>query len=229
MQRKIYTFWESCDVGIKVNQQGSLVKLVRPGTEEIILAINDYSWREEGDIEIMTEDYSTKWGMGERFQHHFAIKDGIWTVWNRDRPWEIDVGSGSRSSQTYGHQPVYLARSTYSEDFHLVYFKNTHGFNYEVSDYSKKIKYIVAGGHIHFVVIVGKHPENIIRQYHNYIGPALVPPFWSLGYHQSRWGYRSYNEFSKVVEEFEKNLLPLDTMWSDLDYMNNKAIFTVDS
>lgn len=87
----------------------------------------------------------------------------------------------------------------------------------------------MAGGHIHFVVIVGKHPENIIRQYHNYIGPALVPPFWSLGYHQSRWGYRSYNEFSKVVEEFEKNLLPLDTMWSDLDYMNNKAIFTVDS
>jgi len=54
MQRKIYTFWESCDVGLKVNEQGSIVKLVKTGTEEIIFAINDYNWREEGDIEIMT-------------------------------------------------------------------------------------------------------------------------------------------------------------------------------
>lgn len=48
--------------------------------------------------------------MGERFQNKFAIKDGAWTVWNRDRPWEIDNGINGKSGQTYGHQPVYLAR-----------------------------------------------------------------------------------------------------------------------
>ena len=31
-----------------------------------------------------------------------------------------------------------------------------------------------------------------------------------------------------MVEEFDKLALPLDTMWSDLDYMKSKAIFTVD-
>lgn len=131
--------------------------------------------------------------MGERFQSHFAIKDGTWTVWNRDRPWEIDRGFNGKSAQTYGHQPVYLARSTYSPNFHLVYFKNTYGFNIDVSDMSKKIKYSVIGGHLHFVIILGKHPEAILKQYHNYIGPASVPPFWSMGYHQSRWGYRNYD------------------------------------
>lgn len=94
MQRKLYSLWESCNVGVKVKEQGSIVKLVKTGTEEILFAINDYTWREEGgDIEIYTEDYSTKWGMGERFQTNFAITDGTWTVWNRDRPWEIDHGS----------------------------------------------------------------------------------------------------------------------------------------
>ena len=80
-----------------------------------MFAINDYNWKESGgDIEIYTEDYSTKWGMGERFQQNFAITDGTWTVWNRDRPWEIDHGLNGKSAQTYGHQPIYLTKSTYS-------------------------------------------------------------------------------------------------------------------
>lgn len=44
MQRKLYTFWQSCDVGIKINEPGSIIKLVRSGTQEIIFAINDYTW-----------------------------------------------------------------------------------------------------------------------------------------------------------------------------------------
>jgi hypothetical protein len=56
------------------------------------------------------------------------MTDGIWTVWNRDRPWEIDEGKHGRSGQTYGHQPVYLAREK-KNHFHLLYYKNTHGFN----------------------------------------------------------------------------------------------------
>ncbi len=55
-------------------------------------------------------DKSIKWGLGERFQNNFHIIDGKWTIWNRDKPWKIDTGQGGVSHQTYGHQPVYLAR-----------------------------------------------------------------------------------------------------------------------
>ena len=58
------------------------------------------------------------------------MKDGMWTVYNRDRPFEIDHGSQGKSAQTYGHQPVYLARNRDNNLFHMVYFKNTYGFNY---------------------------------------------------------------------------------------------------
>lgn len=86
--------------------------------------------------------------------------------------------------------------------FHLVYFKNTHGMNYISTEKSHKMRYMVTGGHIQFVVMIDSHPENILKQYHSYIGKAMVPPFWSLGFHQSRWGYKNFNEFNHVVEQF---------------------------
>lgn len=75
-----------------------------------IFSIQNIYKKSSDHIEIETKDVSHKWGMGERFQKKFAITDGIWTIWNRDRPFEIDNGKFGRSGQTYGHQPVYLAR-----------------------------------------------------------------------------------------------------------------------
>jgi len=96
--------------------------------------------------------------MGERFQNKFAIKDGAWTVWNRDRPWEIDNGINGKSAQTYGHQPVYLARETITKKFHLIYFKNTYGFNLIAGQNTKSMKYMVTGGHIQFLIMTGENP-----------------------------------------------------------------------
>ena len=80
-----------------------------------------------------------------------------------------------------------------------------------------------------FIIMLGdKNPETLIKRYHQYIGGAHVPPFWALGYHQSRWGYKNIREFENIIKSFEEYSLPLDTMWSDLDYMKNKAIFTND-
>lgn len=55
-------------------------------------------------------DDSLKWGLGERFQRHFHVVDGRWTIWNKDKPWKIDEGKLTISDQTYGHHPIYLAR-----------------------------------------------------------------------------------------------------------------------
>ena len=86
----------------------------------------------------------------------------------------------------------------------MIYFKNTHAFNLETSSNTSSLKYISTGGNIHFVILVGdKNPENLLKRYHNYIGPANIPPFWALGYHQSRWGYKSLDKFSEVVENFK--------------------------
>lgn len=41
----------------------------------------------EGYNKFKVNDKSTKWGLGERFQHKFKVTPGLWTIWNRDKPW----------------------------------------------------------------------------------------------------------------------------------------------
>jgi alpha-glucosidase (family GH31 glycosyl hydrolase) len=139
-------------------------------------------------------DSSDKWGLGERFQDRFKVTNGHWTIWNRDKPWKIDQGLQGLSDQTYGHQPVYLAKERASGLYHLVYFKNTFGILLDIVKNSDEINYHSVGGNIHFVIILGQSdPEDVLERYHEYIGRGHIPPFWSLGFHQCRWGYRDTN------------------------------------
>jgi len=95
----------------------------------------------------------------------------------------------------------------------------------EVESYSNtsylKI-YRTIGGIIDFRFWVGERdPEVLIEDFHSYIGPAHIPPFWSLGYHQSRWGYHNVSALETVIEKYHENGIPLDIIWSDIDYMHD--------
>ena len=65
--------------------------------------------------------------------------------------------------------------------------------------------------------------------YQSIIGLPSIPPYWSLGFHQSRWGYENVEALQEVVDSFEENQLPLDTVWSDIDYMEDHKLWTLDS
>jgi len=55
-----------------------------------------------------------------------------------------------------------------------------------------------------------------------------VPPFWSFGFHQCRWGYKNVEALQTVLSNYEKNGIPLDTIWNDIDYMIDYEDFTID-
>ncbi len=58
--------------------------------------------------------------------------------------------------------------------------------------------------------------------------PFLHVSCRSLGWHQCRWGYQNLSEVETVVEKYRQNNIPLDTMWTDIDYMNNYLDFSFD-
>lgn len=37
--------------------------------------------------------------------------------------------------------------------------------------------------------------------------------------HQCRWGYKNSSMLKDVIKGYENNDIPLDTIWSDIDYM----------
>lgn len=53
--------------------------------------------------------------------------------------------------------------------------------------------------------------------------------FGGTGFHQCKWGYRNVTELKHVVKNFKKAHIPLDTIWNDIDYMQNYLDFTTHS
>ncbi|PIA58697.1 hypothetical protein AQUCO_00500561v1 [Aquilegia coerulea] len=60
------------------------------------------------------------------------------------------------------------------------------------------------------------------------IGTVLMPPKWSLGYHQCRWSYDSAVRVLQVAKTFRKKGIPCDVVWMDIDYMDGFRCFTFD-
>lgn len=51
---------------------------------------------------------------------------------------------------------------------------------------------------------------------------------WALGWHQCKWGYKETNDLKDVLHNYDAKNLPLDTIWSDIDYMDSYKDFTID-
>jgi len=73
----------------------------------------------------------------------------------------------------------------------------------------------------------GDKPDDIIITYGKLSGFPIAPPLWAFGWQQCRFGYKDQEQWLEVVNEYQNNDLPLDTMWADIDYMDDYKIFTV--
>ena len=84
-------------------------------------------------------------------------------------------------------------------------------------------------GDLNLYVIDGDDAMDICRQFRRLIGQSYVPPFWGMGYIQSRWGYASESAIREVVREHRERGIPLDGICLDIDYMDHFAAFTYDA
>ncbi|GIX40379.1 MAG: alpha-glucosidase [Leptospiraceae bacterium] len=78
---------------------------------------------------------------------------------------------------------------------------------------------------IDFIVFIGSIEEIIINLV-KLTGYPYFPPIWSLGYHQSRWSYKTQAKVLEIGKEARKYNLPLDAIYLDIHYMNKYKIFT---
>lgn len=77
-------------------------------------------------------------------------------------------------------------------------------------------------------IIAADSLAELTRTYQKMVGVTPLPPIWSLGYQQCRWGYESVCQLQALKDKFEETSIPVDGLWLDIDYMDGYRVFTTD-
>lgn len=145
------------------------------------------------------------------------------------RIWNNDPGGTYATNTDPIYMPLPLYLSIQATGSYLIVFDNSseaEGFFPEpYTDDPATIRF--TRGAMTYYLITGPL-EEIYNQLGNLIGFPAMPPLWSLGYHQSRWGYKNQETIQRLAANFIEQNLPVSAIHLDIDYMDKFRVFTVD-
>lgn len=83
-------------------------------------------------------------------------------------------------------------------------------------------------GNLDYYFIGGNSMSDIVTNYTYLTGRMPLPQKWTLGYHQSRWGYDNEETFRGLAAKLKECRIPCDALHFDIDYMERYKVFTWD-
>ncbi len=126
----------------------------------------------------------------------------------------------------YGSHPFFIWKSK-SEVFGIfVDYPGEVIFDVGFSD-CNKLTITIATANLDVYFLQGSSLKNVTKNFLQLVGKPFLPPRWSFGYHQSRWGYVTQQDVEGIVAKFETHQIPLDAVYLDLDYMDDFKVFTI--
>jgi len=150
------------------------------------------------------------YGLGEHTESlRLPTQNTTRTLWSRD---SYGVPPGSN---LYGVHPIYFEHRTTGT--HGVFFLNSNGIDIKLRNEGNRttLEYNAIGGILDFYFLAGPSPIEVAQQYAALAGLPAEVPYWSLGFHQCRYGYQNYVEVAQVISNYSIAGIPLETMWTD--------------
>ncbi len=149
------------------------------------------------------------------------LRPGTYRLWNRD----------PGGSYGPGEDPLYLSIPVVwvvqpGQWPYLWFYENPAAG--EVRLNAAGMTFAFEGGPAQALLVVGP-PRVLARRWAAYSGFPALPPRWALGFHQSRWGYRTQAEVEAVLRGYADHDLPLHALHLDIDHMHRRRVFTVDA
>ncbi|KAL0942150.1 alpha-glucosidase [Colletotrichum truncatum] len=169
-------------------------------------------------------DNPNLYGLGEHSDpFRLNTTDYIRTLWSQD---SYGIPSGAN---LYGNHPVYYEHR--KTGTHGVFFLNSNGMDVFINKTEKSgqyLQYNTLGGVLDFYFVSGPSPVEVTQQYAEIAGLPAMMPYWGLGFHQCRYGYQDVFNVAEVVHNYSVAEIPLETMWTDIDYMDRRRVFSLD-
>jgi len=213
---------------VDVNESPMGIKVTRKSDDKVMFNIDpsdDFLFANQEIRFLNNLGYNIKViGLGERVTS-YILRPGQYTLWARDRTSPIDYGKPDEPKNMYSMQPMYAAIDD-SLDVTGGFLLNSNMMEAYVNSQSVGFRFV--GGIIDYWVFTGPSMADVVDEYHKLIGTPTLIPYWSLGWHQCRYGYHSLEKLKNVTNDYMKYNLPLDVMWSDIDYMYQYRDFTLD-
>ncbi len=174
------------------------------------------------------------YGLGEQ-SGPLNLRGASRRLWNTDPAGSYGPGDGP----IYMPMPVYLGLHELGS--YLVFYENyfpghfsadprpeqLHSRAHIHSETPAKCHLSFEGGMLRSYFIPGP-PQRCLERFTELTGRSPLPPRWSLGYHQSRWGYKNAEDIRQVASGFRQHDLPVSAIHLDIDYMRGYRVFSTD-
>ena len=160
------------------------------------------------------------YGLGDKTG--FLDKRGYaYEMWNSDIP---DTHADFFPS-LYKSVPFFISMRPHFT--YGIFLDNTSKSYFDMGKEDAERYYCAAdGGDLDYYFIAGETMRDIVGAYTGLTGRTALPQKWTLGYHQSRWGYITEEDIMDVAEKMRQCRIPCDSIHFDIDYMDSFKVFT---
>ena len=169
----------------------------------------------------MTLASENVYGLGEIYS--LSLKHDL--NWVRRNGWARDANPGG-TINNYGVQPI-LTILENDGNAHTIMFMNSNAQEWAFMPNPAFI-YRTTGGILDFYVFLGPSPDETYQQLTEAIGRFPIPPYWTLGFHLCRYGYKNTTDIELAYNRTAHYKIPQDGQWADIDIMHKYLDFTVD-
>ena len=171
-------------------------------------------------------------GLFERVASDLFLPDGVFSLWSLDTANPVETAKPP-GNNLYGTHPIYMGMASddtwfgvytnlaAAQDWWLKTDETGPNRNVAINTYA-----VGGAGDLYFMM--GADANEVTKMYHTIVGTPVLIPQWALGWNQCKWGYNDTDALKAVVQGYADAKIPLDTQWSDIDWMNNYQDFVFD-
>lgn len=161
-------------------------------------------------------------GLGEK-TGYLNRRGQFYQNWNSDVP-----AYALNQDPLYATIPFFIG--VHSDVCYGTFFDNTHHsyFNFGGGADEELYHFGADDGEMNYYFFGGPTVQQILKDYTALTGRTPMPPLWSLGYQQCRYGYANSTELLDVARTLREKKLPADVVYMDITYMDHYKVFTWD-